>query len=90
MSKSTSKVYVFLAIFILVTFINILLSSCNAQIIDTTYEFDYAYITLPNGDCVEGKVDSWRDYEDGDQLQITIDGITYLTDTTRAILVKEK
>ena len=38
---------------------------------------------------IEGKVDSWKDYEDGDQIQVVIDGVTYLTDTTRCVLVKK-
>lgn len=43
------------------------LSGCNKQILDTTYKFDKAIISLPNGDIIEGKVDSWKDYE-GDQI----------------------
>ena len=73
-----------------VAFLVAALTACNYQFIDTTVSYDYAYILLPNGECVEGKVDSWRDYEDGDQLQIVINGVTYLTDTTRAVLVKKK
>lgn len=65
------------------------LSGCNKQIIDTTYRFDYAYIVLPNGECVEGQVDRWKDYDDGDQIQVTIDGTTYLTDTTRVTLIRK-
>lgn len=65
------------------------LSGCNKQIIDTTYRFDYAYIVLPNGECVEGRVDKWKDYDDGDQIQVTIDGTTYLTDTTRVTLIRK-
>lgn len=60
----------------------------NMDMFDTVYTFNYAYILLPNGECVEGKVDSWTDYADGDQLQITINGIIYLTDTTRAVLIQ--
>lgn len=63
------------------------LTGCNVQPVDLTFHYDYAYISLPNGECVEGEVDSWRDFEDGDQLQIVIDGVTYLTDTTRAVLI---
>lgn len=66
------------------------LSGCNYQMVDLTYTYDYAYISLPNGDCVEGKIDSWTDYEDGDQIQVVINGNTYLTDTTRCVLVKHK
>lgn len=65
------------------------LTGCNYQVMDLTYSYNYAYISLPNGECVEGKVDSWKDYEDGDQIQVVIDGVTYLTDTTRCVLVKK-
>lgn len=73
-----------------IAFLVATLTACNYQFMDTTYDYNYAYILLPNGECVEGKVDSWRDYEDGDQLQIVINGVTYLTDTTRAVLVKSE
>lgn len=59
---------------------------CNKQIIDLHYNFNYAWIDIPGGEHVEGKVQSWTDFEDGDQIQIKIDGITYLTDTTRCVL----
>ena len=65
----------------------LLLTACNYQMMDLTYTYNYAYISLPNGECVEGKVDSWKDFEDGDQIQVAIDGVTYLTDTTRCVLV---
>lgn len=62
-------------------------ASCNKQIFDTTYHFDYAYIGLPNGETVEGKVESWTDFEVGDQLQIKIDGTWYLVHASNAVLV---
>lgn len=65
------------------------LSGCNRQIMDLTYKYDYAYIGLPNGDCVEGPIDSWLDFEDGDQLQIKIDGQTYLTHASRVVMVSK-
>ena len=63
------------------------LTGCNAQVIDTTYKFDYAYVELPNGEEVEGKVDSWKDYEDCDQIQVKINGVTYFTNSTRVVLI---
>ena len=66
------------------------LTGCNRQVMDITYTYNYAYISLPNGECVEGKVSSWKDFDDGDQIQVVIDGTTYLTDTTRCVLVKRK
>lgn len=66
------------------------LSSCgNYQMIDTTYRFDRAIISLPNGQIIEGKVDSWMDYEDGDQIQVKINGVTYLVHSSDVVLIKE-
>lgn len=63
------------------------LCGCNKQIIDLTYAYNYAYIDIPGGDVVEGPIQSWKDYEDGDQIQVKINDVVYLTDTTRCILV---
>ena len=65
------------------------LSSCNKQVFDTTYSFDKAIISLPNGTIIEGKIDSWTDYEDGDQIQVKINGITYLVHSSDVVLIKE-
>lgn len=66
------------------------LSSCgNRTVIDTVYTFDRAIIALPDGSYVEGKVDSWRDYEDGDQLQVTINDVTYLTHSSNVVLISD-
>ena len=65
------------------------LTGCgNKDMWDTVYTFDYANIKLPNGEIVEGKVDKWTDYEDGDQLQVTIDGKIYLTSTLNCTLIQ--
>ena len=67
------------------------LAGCgNRQMIDLTYSYKYAIISLPNGEIVEGKVDSWKDFEDGDQLQITVDDVTYLVHATDAVLMTEE
>lgn len=65
------------------------LSGCNRQIIDVTYSFDKAIISLPNGEIVEGKVDSWKDYDDGDQIQVKVNGITYLVHSENIVLISE-
>lgn len=51
----------------------------------TRYCYSWAQIKLPDGTIIEGKVDNWTDYE-GDQLQITIDGTTYLVHAANAIM----
>lgn len=77
------------AVLILVTMV-IFLSGCNKQIFDTTYSFDKVIISLPNGEVIEGKVESWTDYEDGDQIQVKINGTTYLVHSSNIVLIKEK
>ncbi|MBQ6999697.1 MAG: hypothetical protein IJN67_01460 [Oscillospiraceae bacterium] len=64
-----------------------LLSGCNKQLVDLTYSYEYAIIGLPNGETVEGKVSSWTDFEDGDQLQVRIDGKTYLVHSSNVVLI---
>lgn len=66
----------------------VFLTGCgNRQIFDTTYTFDYATIYSPSGEVVaQGKVQSWNDYENGDQLQVKIDGVVYLTHASNVVL----
>ena len=65
------------------------LSGCNKQMVDLTYSYEYAIIGLPNGKTVEGKVSSWTDFEDGDQIQVKIDGKTYLVHSSNVVLISE-
>lgn len=63
----------------------------NRQIgIDTTHTFAWGIIQLGNGELIEGKVTSWRDFSEGDEVQLTINGITYLTHYSNVILATEK
>lgn len=67
------------------------LCGCNYDVIDTTYTYDYAYIELQNGEVVEGEIESWRDYEDGDQIQVTLkDGDTYLVHSCDITLISKR
>jgi len=75
------------AVFLLLTLTGCEGISYNKQLVDTNYSFEYAYISLPGGEVIEGTVESWTDFEDGDQLQVTIDGKTYLTHATNIVLV---
>ena len=72
------------------TVIMILVTSCNKQIIDLQYSYNYAYIELPNGETVSERIDSWTDYGDGDQLQVTINGNVYLVHSSDCVLVYYK
>ena len=73
-----------------VLFVGILiLAGCNKQLVDLTYSYEYAIIALPNGEIVEGKVSSWTDFEDGDQIQVRIDGKTYLVHSSNIVLISD-
>ena len=68
----------------------LLLAACgNRDLFDTTYTFNRAMIAMPDGSVLTGEVESWRDYEDGDQLQVTIDGVTYLTHASNVVLMAD-
>ena len=76
-----------IAIILMLILICIIFTGCNKQLIDTTYNFNYAIIRLQDGSIIEGRVQSWRDFEDGDQLQVKIDGITYLVHSMNCTLM---
>ena len=68
--------------------IALVLSGCNYQVVDLNYGYDYAIINI-NGEYQKVEIDGWRDYEDGEQLQIIAkDGTVYLTNSFNCTLVK--
>lgn len=71
-----------------VTLMTLSLAGCNRQVFDFQYTYNYAIIKLPNGTIVEGKVENWRDYE-GEQLQVKIDGVIYLTNSINCTLIEK-
>ena len=76
--------------FLLAATLAVSLAACgNHQMIDMTYTYDRAVISLPNGEVVDGKIQSWRDYEDGDQIQVTVDGKTYLVHSANIALIND-
>lgn len=66
-----------------------LLAGCNKQMVDLTYSYNRAILSLPNGEVVEGKVSSWTDFEDGDQIQVKIEGKTYLVHSSNIVLISD-
>lgn len=65
------------------------LGGCNKQLVDMNFKFNKAILRLPDGTVVSGKVESWTDFEDGDQIQVKIDGVTYLVHSNNAALIKD-
>ena len=52
-----------------------------------TQGFNYAIIELPTGEIVEGNIQYWRDFEDGDQIEVKINDTIYLTSSYRCVLI---
>ena len=66
------------------------LAACgNKQLFDTTYTFNRAVISLPDGTVISGEVDSWTDFAEGDQIQVVIDGTTYLVHASCIALIAD-
>ena len=60
------------------------LTGCNKDVFDTQYVFNELVIVNGNVATIV-EVKQWRDYEDGDQLQIiTKDGLVFLVDAMNA------
>lgn len=58
----------------------------NEQVFDTKWRFEWAIVQLGNGELLKGPVSSWKDFENSDMVQFTMDGITYLTHSSNVIL----
>lgn len=78
-----------IAILLAAVSMTLALSGCNRQVFDMTYKYDRAIVSLPNGEVIDGKVQSWRDYENSDQIQVKIDGVTYLVHSSNIVLIAD-
>ena len=87
-----SKLVMITTVGIIALIILLMTSGC-----DTTYasnkspwqtnHFDKAIIYV-GGEWLDIEIDSWADFEDGDQLQITSkDGVSYLVHSTNCTLI---
>ena len=81
MKKLTALVLALILVF--------MMAGCNKQMVDLTYSYERAVLSLPNGEVIEGKVSSWTDFEDGDQIQVRIDGKTYLVHSSNIVLISD-
>ena len=83
------KIIAILLVAVVALSMALIATGCNKQLVDLTYSYEYAIIGLPNGETVEGKVSSWTDFEDGDQIQVKIDGKTYLVHSSNVVLISD-
>lgn len=80
---------IFLLLLLVLAVVTVFTGCGNMQMLDTTYHYDRAIGILPDGTVIDGKVDSWLDYEDGDQLQIVVDGTSYLFHSSDVVLIAD-
>ena len=74
----------------IILFGGICLSGCgNKSTLDPPYTLNRAIVKLAAGTIVDGKVQSWTDFEDGDQIQVKINGNTYLVHSSNITLIQE-
>ena len=83
------KIIAVLSVAVIALSLALIASGCNKQMVDLTYSYEYAIIGLPNGEVVEGKVTSWTDFDDGDQIQVKINGKTYLVHSSNIVLISD-
>lgn len=76
-----------LAVLVLVVLMVALTGCGNRDMFDTVYTYDEAVFSMADGTIVRGKVENWRDYEDGEQIQVKIDGVTYLVNSVNITLI---
>lgn len=62
----------------------------NRPVIDGVWTFNKGMIQMPDGTVISGTVDSWRDFNESDMLQVKIDGQFYLTHSANVVLWTEK
>lgn len=91
MKKNRNPFFAAMAVIILIAVLATAAISVftNKSIVDMTYSFERAMIQLPNGEIIEGRVSSWMDFEDGDQIQLRIGDKTYLTHISNVVLISE-
>ena len=91
--QTRTKVWIIVAVIVVVLLAGFFIywetTHGNRQVVDMKNRFDRAFIALPNGEHIEGKVSSWTDYPDSDIVQVTISGKTYLTSYTNVVLIDD-
>lgn len=62
----------------------------NKDLFDTVYTYDKAIVAMTDGESVTIEIKQWKDYEDGEQFQITAkDDTVYLVNSVNCVLVRE-
>lgn len=77
-----------IALVIMLVLAVLLLASCgNKDVFDTVRTYHEAIVYMPDGSIVRGPVRNWRDYDDGDQIQVRVNDVTYLVHSSNIVLM---
>lgn len=88
--RKENKMKRIIAIALIITALLALASCGNKAVFDTEYTFDYALASFPDGRVEKIEIKTWKDFEDGDQIQIVAeDGSVYVFHSANCVLVKE-
>lgn len=83
--KNTKIKYVALALMMIIVLFSF--CGCNMTIVDTNWNFNRAIVNLVDGSVIDGKVQSWTDFDGSDMIQVKIDGVVYLTHSSNVVLI---
>lgn len=81
------KLIALILVVVMLVSCTLIFSSCgNKMLLDTTYNFKYAYVVWPDGTSEKLSIDGWKDY-DGEQIQIKLtNGEVYLFSSYNCVL----
>lgn len=74
---------------VIILIMSLVLVGCgNKDMFDTVRTYDYALVSFPDGTSEKIEIKQWRDYEDGEQIQIIAkDGNIYLVNSVNCVLI---
>lgn len=76
---------------ILLLIFTLVLTSCNRQAFDFSLKYTKIHMSFDGQNYKCYNISSWRDYDDGEQIQVNIEGYgTILTSSYNAILIVDK
>lgn len=68
--------------------LSLLITSCNYQVVDLNFKFTKVHV-FETQQCYE--INSWRDYEESDQIQVEIAGYgKCLFHSNQVVLIEDK
>lgn len=75
---------------LLITLLATLCGCGNKDMFDTVYTYNKAIVKMPDDTSKEIQIKKWRDYEDGEQIQIEdMQGNIYLVNSVNCVLIKD-